>query len=52
MEQEGVVGPAGNDQEMRTVGGELAFITAMILDSLILRERYSMHLPTVAHCYC
>lgn len=31
---------SGNSAEMRTNGGEVAFITAMILDSLVLRERY------------
>ena len=29
----------GNEIEMKTIGGEIAFITAMILDSLILKER-------------
>jgi hypothetical protein len=30
---------SGNEIEMKTVGGEVAFITSMILDSLILKER-------------
>jgi 23S rRNA A1618 N6-methylase RlmF len=32
---------AGIDAEMVTPGGEIAFVTAMILDSLILRDRYN-----------
>jgi hypothetical protein len=30
---------AGNGVEMRTTGGELAFLAAFITDSLVLRER-------------
>lgn len=32
----------GTVSEMRTFGGEVAFICAMIVDSLQLRERYSI----------
>jgi 23S rRNA A1618 N6-methylase RlmF len=33
----------GNNVEMKTIGGEVAFITAMIIDSLLLRERYALN---------
>ncbi len=33
----------GNDIEMKTEGGEIGFITAMIADSLILKERLASY---------
>lgn len=38
-ELEDVTEEAGSKEEMRTVGGEVAFVAAMIGDSLVLRER-------------